>query len=166
MRVSAPPFLNPCYYGTDIDSQENLIACCHSSEEIARVIGVDTLGYLPVSALRQLTGSPFCCDACFTAHLIQPVFLSRSNEGSANVLVLNQSNAIGDAGGPAVSQCGVQVWERSSSGTWSREKFWFFKMERSPPAGNTAVNTRARPAGRWSHPPVRLACLPRSPPRR
>ena len=68
LRVSAPPFLNPCYYGTDIDSQENLIACCHSSEEIARVIGVDTLGYLPVSALRQLTGSPFCCDACFTGH--------------------------------------------------------------------------------------------------
>ena len=68
LRVSAPPFLNPCYYGTDIDSQENLIACCHSSEEIARVIGVDTLGYLPVLALRQLTGSPFCCDACFTGH--------------------------------------------------------------------------------------------------
>lgn len=66
LRVSAPPFLNPCYYGTDIDSRENLIACRHSAEEIAGIIGVDTLGYLPVSALGQLTGSPCCCDACFT----------------------------------------------------------------------------------------------------
>ena len=66
LRVSAPPFLNPCYYGTDIDSRENLIACRHSVEEIAGIIGVDTLGYLPVSALEQLTGSPHFCDACFT----------------------------------------------------------------------------------------------------
>ena len=66
LRVSAPPFLNPCYYGTDIDSRENLIACQHSAEEIAKIIGIDTLGYLPVSALEQLTGCPRCCDACFT----------------------------------------------------------------------------------------------------
>lgn len=66
LRVSAPPFLNPCYYGTDIDSRENLIACRHSTEEIAKIIGVDTLGYLPVSALERLTGCACCCDACFT----------------------------------------------------------------------------------------------------
>ena len=66
LRVSAPPFLNPCYYGTDIDSRENLIACRHSAEEIAGMIGVDTLGYLPVSALERLTGRACCCDACFT----------------------------------------------------------------------------------------------------
>lgn len=41
MRVSAPPFLNPCYYGTDIDSRESLIACHHTVEEIADIIGVD-----------------------------------------------------------------------------------------------------------------------------
>lgn len=39
MRISAPPFLHPCYYGTDIDSQEHLIACHHSVEEIAKIIG-------------------------------------------------------------------------------------------------------------------------------
>lgn len=39
MRISAPPFLHPCYYGTDIDSQEYLIACHHSVEEIAKIIG-------------------------------------------------------------------------------------------------------------------------------
>ena len=44
MRISAPPFLHPCYYGTDIDSEENLIACHHSMEEIAEIIGVDSLG--------------------------------------------------------------------------------------------------------------------------
>lgn len=47
MRISAPPFLHPCYYGTDIDSEENLIACHHSMEEIAEIIGA---GFPGVSA--------------------------------------------------------------------------------------------------------------------
>ena len=64
LRVSAPPFLNPCYYGTDIDSRENLIACHHSVEEITGILGVDSLGYLPASALGQLCGG--YCNACFT----------------------------------------------------------------------------------------------------
>ena len=64
LRVSAPPFRNPCYYGTDIDSQENLIACRHSIEEIAGILGVDSLGYLPVPTLEELCGG--CCSACFT----------------------------------------------------------------------------------------------------
>ena len=54
MRVSAPPFLNPCYYGTDIDSKDNLIACHHTVEEIAKIIGVDSLGYLNVNHLPML----------------------------------------------------------------------------------------------------------------
>ena len=45
MRISAPPFLNPCYYGTDIDSREHLIACNHSINEIAKIIRADSLGY-------------------------------------------------------------------------------------------------------------------------
>lgn len=64
LRISAPPFLNPCYYGTDIDSRENLIACHHSVEEIAGILGVDSLGYLPVSALGELCACH--CSACFT----------------------------------------------------------------------------------------------------
>mgnify|MGYP000424838743 FL=1 len=67
MRVTAPPFTNPCYYGTDIDSKENLIACSHSLDEIARVIGVDSLGYLSVDYARRLAGGEnrgFCL-ACF-----------------------------------------------------------------------------------------------------
>ena len=66
LRVSAPPFLNPCYYGTDIDSKDHLIACHHSVAEIAQLIGVDSLGYLPVERLGELIGGKHYCDACFT----------------------------------------------------------------------------------------------------
>ena len=66
MRVSSPPFLHPCYYGTDIDSRDHLIACRHTTEEIAGIIGADSLGYLPVGDLLTLCGSDTCCDACFT----------------------------------------------------------------------------------------------------
>ena len=65
MRISAPPFLHPCYYGTDIDSEENLIACNHSMEEIAEIIGVDSLGYLEVWKLSKLIDSEDYCAACF-----------------------------------------------------------------------------------------------------
>lgn len=68
MRVSAPPFLNPCYYGTDIDSRENLIACNHTIEEIEKIIDVDSLGYLNVEHLSMLIGeknNENICAACF-----------------------------------------------------------------------------------------------------
>ena len=66
MRISAPPFLYPCYYGTDIDSQDHLIACHHSVKEIAKIIGVDSLGYLPLENLESLCGSTDYCSACFS----------------------------------------------------------------------------------------------------
>ena len=69
LRISAPPFLNPCYYGTDIDSRDNLIACNNSLEEIAKIVGADTLGYLSVENVTKLTNNP-ChkgfCSACFS----------------------------------------------------------------------------------------------------
>jgi amidophosphoribosyltransferase len=66
MRVSAPPFVAPCYYGTDIDTSENLIANHHSVEEIAAIIGVDSLGYLPLEDVVRLTGRDAgFCTACF-----------------------------------------------------------------------------------------------------
>ena len=67
MRVSAPPFVSPCYYGTDIDSAEDLIATRHTVEEIARIIGVDSLGYLSLEHVKQLagTGEKGFCTACF-----------------------------------------------------------------------------------------------------
>lgn len=66
MRISAPPFLHPCYYGTDIDSEENLIACKHTVPEIAEMIGADSLGFLRIEDLPALTGSRSICTACFT----------------------------------------------------------------------------------------------------
>lgn len=69
MRVTAPPFLNPCYYGTDIDSKDKLIACKYSTEEIAKIIGVDSLGFLNKDYVHLLAAGSTCshfCDACFT----------------------------------------------------------------------------------------------------
>lgn len=69
LRISAPPFLNPCYYGTDIDSRDNLIACHHSVDEIAKIVGADSLGYLSVENVSKLTDDPSCrsyCTACFS----------------------------------------------------------------------------------------------------
>lgn len=73
MRISSPPFLHPCYYGTDIDSCENLIACHHSIGEIADIIGADSLGYLPVSELGVLAGTGDYCKACFDGSYPTPV---------------------------------------------------------------------------------------------
>lgn len=76
VRISCPPFKNPCYFGTDIDSRENLIACKMSVEEIAKEIGADTLGYLSVEGVRQIAGTEAkCgfCDACFTGDYPCPV---------------------------------------------------------------------------------------------
>lgn len=66
MRVSAPPFVAPCYYGTDIDSADGLIANHHTTEEIARIIGVNSLGYLSTEHVKLLTGEDTgFCTACF-----------------------------------------------------------------------------------------------------
>ena len=73
LRISAPPFLNPCYYGTDIDSRENLIACRHTVEEIAQIVGADSLGYLPAERLGALIERDCCCNACFTGQYPTPV---------------------------------------------------------------------------------------------
>ena len=68
MRVSSPPFLHPCYFGTDIDSCENLIACNHTVDEIANIIGVDTLGFLSTDNVVKLADNSKdgFCTGCFT----------------------------------------------------------------------------------------------------
>lgn len=68
LRSSAPPFVNPCYYGTDIDSKEALIANNHTIDEIAKIVGVDSLGYLRLEDVTKLGESGKCtgyCTACF-----------------------------------------------------------------------------------------------------
>lgn len=68
LRSSAPAFLNPCYYGTDVDSKENLIACVHTEDEIAKIVGVDSLAYLNLEDVTKIGASGHCkgyCTACF-----------------------------------------------------------------------------------------------------
>ncbi|MEG1069618.1 MAG: amidophosphoribosyltransferase [Ruthenibacterium sp.] len=68
MRLSSPPFLYPCYFGTDIDSREKLIAYKHTIPEIAKMIDVDSIGYLEIADLPRLAADSTCgfCDGCFT----------------------------------------------------------------------------------------------------
>ena len=67
MRISSPPFKFPCYYGTDISSKDKLIANRYTTEEIAMVIGVDSLGYLSIENAMKLSGEEKgYCNACFT----------------------------------------------------------------------------------------------------
>jgi len=67
MLVSAPPFIAPCYYGTDIDSAEGLIANHHTTSEIAAIIGADSLGYLSLEHAMQLAGrNASLCTSCFS----------------------------------------------------------------------------------------------------
>lgn len=67
VRISSPPFLHPCYFGTDIPSEDQLIASGHSVEDVCKMIGADSLGYLEVNRLSEMIdGGTGFCQACFT----------------------------------------------------------------------------------------------------
>ena len=81
LRISSPAFKHPCYFGTDIDSEENLIACKYdSNEEIAKVIGADSLAYLSIDGAHRLADNSKCsfCDGCFSG--IYPVDLPKNQK--------------------------------------------------------------------------------------
>ncbi len=68
LRISSPAFKHPCYFGTDIDSEENLIACKYDKvSDIAKFIGADSLAYLSIEGAHKLANTK-CkfCDACFS----------------------------------------------------------------------------------------------------
>lgn len=65
VRICSPPFLYPCYYGTDVPSNEQLIASSQSSDEICKHIGADSLGYMKIEDLSKMTGDLPICKACF-----------------------------------------------------------------------------------------------------
>jgi len=73
VRISSPPFISPCYYGTDVDSKENLVACHKTVPEIAGLIGADSLGYLPLESLKELVGHEGFCHACFSGEYATPI---------------------------------------------------------------------------------------------
>ena len=65
VRISSPPFLHPCYFGTDVPSNDQLIAAQHSTEEIRKMIGADSLGYMQIDYLEGMAGGLPLCKACF-----------------------------------------------------------------------------------------------------
>ncbi|WP_104682976.1 amidophosphoribosyltransferase [Helicobacter felis] len=73
MRISSPPFIHPCFYGTDIDSEEHLIACKHSTEQIAQILGVDSLVYLPLEGITYMLEGLGFCAACFGGGYPTPI---------------------------------------------------------------------------------------------
>ena len=68
MRISSPPFYHPCYFGIDIPSEDQLIAHNRTVEEICQIIGADTLGYLPIECLKEMSGNLPICTACFSGN--------------------------------------------------------------------------------------------------
>lgn len=66
VRISSPPFLYPCYYGTDVPSNDQLIASTHTKEEIRQQIGAESLEYMRIEDFSEMTGNLPLCTACFT----------------------------------------------------------------------------------------------------
>ena len=66
MRVSSPPFLYPCYFGTDVPAREQLIAYNRTVEDIRQVIGADSLAYLKLERLSDMVGGLPYCSGCLT----------------------------------------------------------------------------------------------------
>lgn len=75
MRVSSPPFVYPCYFGTDIPNQDVLIACNNSIDQIREILGADSLGFLQRDSLRQILSGKKkkYCDACFSGEYCMKV---------------------------------------------------------------------------------------------
>ena len=66
VKVSAPPFLHPCYFGTDIPTEDQLIASGRTLEEIRQKIGADSLSYLKMERLSEMANGLPICTACFS----------------------------------------------------------------------------------------------------
>ena len=77
LRISSPPFRHSCHFGTDIDSEENLIANHLSIEEIAEQIGADSLGFISIEGLKAACAG--CnlqfCTGCFSG--LYPIDIGR-----------------------------------------------------------------------------------------
>jgi amidophosphoribosyltransferase len=65
VRISSPPFLYPCFYGTDVPSSGQLIASNHSTEEVRARIGADSLAFLKQEDFKEMVGDLGLCSACF-----------------------------------------------------------------------------------------------------
>lgn len=68
VRISSPPFLWPCYFGTDVPAREQLIAYNRTVEEIRDIIGADSLAYLDINRLEELSDGKAICKGCFNGN--------------------------------------------------------------------------------------------------
>lgn len=68
VRSSAPPFMWPCYFGTDIPSRDQLVACKYDMQGIKELIGADSIGFLSIDALKKIipNANYGYCDGCFS----------------------------------------------------------------------------------------------------
>ncbi len=74
LRISSPPWRWPCFYGIDTPSYEELLATDHSIEEMAEILGADSLAYISIENLKEAIGADGgFCDACFTGDYPTPV---------------------------------------------------------------------------------------------
>lgn len=80
VRISSPPFLHPCYFGTDVPSNKQLIAHAMTPNEICSDIGADSLGYLQIEDLQTMVPELPICTACFTANYPMDVSNANPNE--------------------------------------------------------------------------------------
>lgn len=85
VRSSAPPFTDPCYFGTDVPSKDQLIATNRTLDEMCEIIGADSLGFLSVESLKEIIPNADCkyCDGCFCGKYPIDVdkYLEKSEEG-------------------------------------------------------------------------------------
>lgn len=65
VRISSPPFLWPCYFGTDVPEKDELIANNRTIDEIREIIGADSLGYLNIDRLKGMVDGLGICTGCF-----------------------------------------------------------------------------------------------------
>jgi amidophosphoribosyltransferase len=87
MRIASPPTTHSCFYGIDTPEREKLLASSHTVDEMARLLGVDTLAYVSIDGLYRAMGQhkrnpdrPQFCDACFTGDY--PISLTDRDGGS------------------------------------------------------------------------------------
>ena len=73
MRISCPPFKNPCYFGTDIDDRDKLVANHYDVDGICKKIGADSLEYLSLENLKAISPNTSFCLGCFTGDYPAPV---------------------------------------------------------------------------------------------
>ena len=97
MRISAPPFRHPCFFGTDIPERSQLLAHGRTVEEMRQIIGVDSLGFLSLEAARKIAVG--CrlgfCDACFSGEYPIPVPEQAEKNMFENEIPLDDGKAAG-----------------------------------------------------------------------